>query len=194
MCSRMLVVLGGLLGNGARTLADQLAARFGLYHYDIARKKIRHPTFDRRGDFRILQPRTDKDRVKVYENVCKDFPLLSKMYPDVVVDDTFHRDIPREYFLSEARKYYTPVVFVWIESDEASVRVRLERIRQAGKIESVDGALRRREKAHAKQQPFPPATPIFFHRTSGKEGIAAQQIADQKISALWELIQEHAHS
>lgn len=190
----MLIVLGGLLGSGAKTLAGQLAMKSGLHHYDIDQKKLREPVLDPHGDFRILQPRTDKDRVKVYESVFKEFPLLSKMYTDVVVDDVFHRDVPREYFLSEARKYFDPVVFVWVESDEDSVKIRLERMEKAGKVPSLAAAMRRRKTAQMKMQPLPPSAPVFSHRASGEEGIAARQAMDRKVAALWKLIQQNIRS
>ncbi len=184
--SDMLVVLGGLLGSGAKTLANELAKQRGFYRYDIDRKKLRRPKFDQRGNFKILQPETDAQKLRIYESVFEEFSLLSKMYPDVVTDDAFHREAPREFFLSEARKYYDPVVFVWIESDEDSVKIRLERMEKEGKVPSVAVAIRRRKMGQMKMQPLPQSTPHFFYRVSGDERIAAEQVA-----ALWELVQQH---
>lgn len=182
----MLVVLGGLLGSGAKTLANELATKYRLHRYDIDGRKLRLFSMDNKGNFKVRQPNTDEETLKVYKNVFKDFPLLSKMYPDVVVDDTFHREAPREYFLSEARKYYNPVVFVWIDSDDASVRVRLKHLWKRRRIRSVEQALHKRDRAAAKLQlPAPPA-PRFSYRVSGDERIAAEQVA-----ALWELVQQH---
>lgn len=185
----MLVVLGGLLGSGTRTLANELAMKYGLYRYEIDSKKLRKPVLGPHGNFTILQPNTDEERLRIYKNIFKDFPLLSKMYPDVIVDDVFHRKSPREYFLSEARKYYESVVFVWIDSDDESVKIRLTRMEKAGKVPSFAEAMHRREWAQSTLQlPVPP--PLrFSYWVSGDERIAAEQTA-----ALWKLIQQHVQS
>ena len=84
----MLVALGGLLGSGAKTLAQELARTYGAHYYEIDAKKLRTPVLTPQGDFKRLQPKSDDERMQMYERVFADFPLLSKMYPCVIVDDT----------------------------------------------------------------------------------------------------------
>jgi predicted kinase len=176
----MLIVLGGLLGSGRRILADELALRYGLYHHDIDRKKLRWPPRVRGDRVRILQPRSDEERLGVYKSALTEFSMLSKMYPDVIVDEGFHRELPREYFLSHAKDYYDPVIFIWIDSDDRSVRERLGRRHKEGRLESVEGALRIRKKQMAiVQEPQP--TVLRFNHTLSEE---------DPFSLLWEKIQE----
>jgi len=163
-------------------MADKLAQTFGLHLYDIGRKKLRSPLLDRDGNFQVLRSRTDKERLRIFGSVLREFPLLSKMYADVIVSDTFHRSVPREYFLSEARKYFNPVVFIWIESDESSVPHRLKRMQQSGRIKSASEALRIREQSATVLQAPPPAIPRFLCTHPQKSQSAE----------LWELIKQQA--
>jgi len=178
----MIICLGGLLGDGRKQLANRLAMRFGLHHFDIDRKKLREFSLDGTGNFKVLQPDTDEERLRVYDFALKEFSLLSKLHSTIIVDDTFHREIPREHFFSEARKYYGPVIFIWIESDEISVGERLERLRKSGMTTSVREAERRRERSRALLQLPPPSVPRFFYTTYDKK----------QVLALWELIQNTA--
>ena len=102
------------------------------------------------------------------------------MHANAIVDDSFHRETPREYFLSGARKYYKEVIFVWVESDEASVGERLEHMQKLGMIRSVAEATQRRRSAIETLQLPASSVLRFFFSTSGKKQVAA----------VWELIQQ----
>jgi hypothetical protein len=175
----MLVVLGGLLGSGRRPLAEKLADKYGLYHYDIDGKKLWRPSPDKRGNFKVLQPSTDAERLTIYRTALREFPLLSKMYPNAVVDESFHREIPRKYFLLEARKYYSPVIFVWVDCDPQWAVKHIEDMHERGVTASVQNTLRWREKAQALLQEPAGSAPRFFSTV----------IDDAQVEDLWRLVQ-----
>ena len=47
------------------------------------------------------------------------------MYPDIIVKDHFHREIPREFFFKTAEKYFGPAFIVWAGSSAEQSAVRL---------------------------------------------------------------------
>lgn len=160
----MLICLGGFLGSGRKLLARIIAEKYGLHYYDIDAHKM-HRLIVSTGGRGVrdvpVQPTTDEYRMQIYRNVLADFSRLAKMYPDIVVDDAFHRRLPRETFLKEARKYFGSVVFVWIDSDESHVMERLTVLRARRIIRSEKKALARREKAAQEFEPLKPDTRVF---------------------------------
>ena len=103
------------------------------------------------------------------------------MYPDLIIDDAFHREEAREYFFSEAKKYFNRVVFVWIDSAEPDVAVRMQHMKEVGMIESVEGALLKRQRTAAKFQPLHPGVPVF----------TCVKGDDAEADALWQLIKSN---
>ena len=152
----MIILLGGFLGSGRRVLARKIAKRLGFYYYNIERKKLRAFKFNtnREVRHRTIQPRSDVERRRMYAQVVEEFPLLSKMYPDIVIDDAFHRAGPREYFFSEAKRYFRDMVFVWVDSDEKWVGERFVHMLKKKVIRSIEDARRRRLSAKKRFQPF----------------------------------------
>lgn len=177
---RMLVCLAGFLGSGRKILARKLSKKYGFHYYDVDKKKFH--TFVRNARSgsvreRTVRPRTDAERSRIFEHVISDLPLLSKMYKQVVLDDAFHRELPREYFLKEARKYFDRVVLVWIESSEEDAHERLEAMQKRGLIASTKEGVRRRKRAQATFQSFAYTPPTFLYRKSERGAI-------QKLHAL----------
>jgi len=175
----MLVALGGLSGSGRKFLAQKLAEKYGFHYYDIGQKKARTGFFDAGNTFReqVFGPRNDKERTQMYERVVVDFPMLSKMYPNTVCESTFHRSVPRDYFFEEARKYFRPVIFVWIDSDGADAEARITGMAERAAISSLAEGLHRRDEAKKEFQPFSETVPTFHNVLSDTE-------APEKLSAL----------
>lgn len=164
----MLIVLGGFLGSGRFVLADLLAEQSGFHHYPLLEKKKNlHFGKNHQLHERIMEPSTDPARMQLYREVSKDFPLISKMYKNVVIDDAFHREKPRSFFLEEARAYFNPVVFVWVESPDETVELRLQTGKHTGLVPDTAIALRKRKQMIKEFEPFPGSL-VFFHRTSNK--------------------------
>lgn len=180
--TEMLVCLGGILGSGARVLANELALKYGLHHYDMDRMKIRSFPINKKGDLTVWQPRSAQERMHVYRTALDEFPRLAKMYPDAIVDEAFLREVTREYFLSRAKAFYDPVIFIWIEADQARVIKNLERMCDQGILPSLEKGLQRRKRVERLVQEPSSAVPRFRYTTT----------PEQAASVLWELIQERA--
>lgn len=173
----MLICLGGFLGSGRRILAKKLAAKLGYYYYDIDEKKL-HDTrvsLVRRPKVKRIHPGTDEQQVALYDQVLREFPRLSKMYPNVVVQDSFHRAKPREYFFSAARRSFDRIVFVWVGSDEKFVEDRLMHMREIGIIHNVHRTYARREREIAEFEPFS-ESPLTFNHTISSDDAAARLV------------------
>ncbi|MDB5238659.1 MAG: hypothetical protein JWM46_929 [Candidatus Kaiserbacteria bacterium] len=180
----MLIVLGGLLGSGRIYLANKLALTYGVYPYDLNSKKVPLPMFDTDGNVRTRVPKNKQERLRVYDKVLEDLPFASKMHPNILIHDTFHRQMPREYFLEKAKEICSPVVFIWIEAGEEYVITNMNYLHKRGVIKDVDAALRYRELRKKKLQPCPPSVPRF-HTTT----MSATHVED-----LWQLIQDQVNS
>jgi predicted kinase len=180
----MLILLGGFLGSGRKVLARRLAKKHGLYPYDMEQHKLHGHFFNKKGEVVEYSTvaRTDEGRMRIYRQALQDFPRLSKMHPDVIIERTFHRKGPREYFFTEARNYFDPVIFVWVTSDGAYVQKRLSKMSRKRLVASVDTASRERETAEREFQPFETEPVTFFNEGN----------ADEAAERLWALIQEAA--
>lgn len=143
----MILVLGGLLGSGRRALARELSRYYGLYWYEIRQHQLRLPAVNRDKLFtsQLVIPREDAERQRVLTRATDELPLLSKMHPNVVTELAFHREQPRSFFLSEAAKHFSPVVFVWVESDEESALERIRIMGEQGEVENLNRVLALRE-------------------------------------------------
>ncbi len=166
MIRDMLIVLGGFLGSGRSLLARMLATETGFHYHSFHEKKMRHLVRDERNmeKVRTIQPNTDELRMRICEEMLNDFPMLSKMHDNVIVEDVLHRKIPREFFLKEAKRYFDPVVFVWIETPDDTTEARLKAMEKKGIIPSVSVALQRRTFVMKEFQPFESLPLIFFHK------------------------------
>ena len=175
----MLIVLGGFLGNGRKMFAHRLAKRKNFHLYDTDAKKMRRFELQRGGAIKemVQRPYREEQRLFLYKNVLADFSKISKMHPDMIIEDSFHRTAAREYFLTEARKYFKPVVFIWIDSDEAHVAERIRHMVTTGAIGSYEEGVRRRKSAakHFTQD----HTMRVFKCVKGDEA---------ELDALWSLI------
>jgi hypothetical protein len=178
----MLVCLGGFRGSGRKYLAKQLSKRHGLHYYDTTTKKSHKLRFKRDGSVKqqLNNPATDEYRTHVYSRVLADFQLVSTMHSDVVLEETFHRNGPRNFFLTEAAKYFKPVIFIWIECDESLVVSHLEILKEKRIIGSIKKSLKRRERAKKEFDGLPPSTPLFD----------CKRIDGSEVERLWSFIQE----
>jgi len=124
---RMMLIVGGFSGSGKRYVVRAFAEKYGFYQYPIREKMLRMFVKDRRGLMReqVLQPKDNNEQLRIYERIASEFPRLTKMYPHVLVTDTFHKAAPRNFLLGEARKYFDNTAFVWIHSDEQSTARRM---------------------------------------------------------------------
>src|SRR5262245_12342986 len=124
----MLIMLGGLKGSGKGELARAIAQTHGIHWYDITQHMMR--LYPREQDATVqthlVRIHNDDERIVLYKKVATDFPMLSKMYKDVIVSATFHRKQSTAYFLEEARKYFSPVIFIWVDADEEGINKRLD--------------------------------------------------------------------
>ena len=120
---------------------------------------------------RELTVRTESDaqRALIYQRTLDDFPRLSKMYPDVIIDAGFRNATLREHFFTGARSYFNDLLFVWIETDDVSAQKRFfERGEEHG-----TPALRRRESMKKAFQPLDSNVPIFSYEGDPKDSIEA---------------------
>ena len=169
----MLIVLGGFLGSGRHILARKLAERMGFYYYDSEGKKPRRGFIDKNHMLRerIIRPMNDEARTRYYELILDDFRVGSKMYPDIVVDDSLHRKKPRDFFLHEARKYFDKIAFVWVDTPEESVAEHFSKMNELKIIRSIEKASARRARHIKNFEQFGPETPVFFHHKTGKHSV-----------------------
>jgi hypothetical protein len=100
-------------------------------------------------------------RLLAYKRFVEQLPVVSKMHPHLVIEDTFHRMSPREYLFEASADYFDAVSFVWIDSDESYVKARLEHMAKEGLVESVGGAMRQRRRAAAAFEAPPDGTSVF---------------------------------
>lgn len=117
-------------------------------------------------------------RMVLYRRVLEDLPRLSKMYLDVVVDAGFPRAISRDFFFSEARKYFDDVLFVWVELDEESVRRKLNKRDE----NFAKWSVHKRELTKNEFQAPDPSTTVFKY-TGG-------DFTDETLEAFYDLVRE----
>lgn len=126
----MLICVGGFPGSGRNRLSRDLSKALGFYNYPLS--EIKHsPAFKRmhRGARASpVAPYSDDLLVRVYREAVSSFPVLSKMYPDIVMKDHFHREVPREFLFSEAKKYFGSPLIVWTDASFETSAARLEEV------------------------------------------------------------------
>lgn len=179
----MLIVLGGFYGSGRKIFAKKLAARHQFHLYDMEAVRSRSFRFTNAGVREATRwERSDMERGHLYRKVLETFPIVSKTYPDTIVEDGFHRRKLREFFLKGAAEYFKPVVFVWIDSDESHVEERLRRMKRSRIAGSVEEGIRRRRGAARTFDGLAPETRVF----------KCVRADDAEVAALWTLIEREA--
>jgi len=179
----MLIVLGGLLGSGRQLLAREIAQAHSVKLYEI-KQHLHHRGYRTpEGQYSqyAVRPQNDDQRMRVYEKALKDFPMLSKQYENVIIERAFNRAL-REYFLAQARQFFDPVVFVWVESDDEHAERLMRRMVRRRLLRSVAGGMAIRQSQRAEFQPLLEVTPVFKNHRNRKAAAAE----------LWEMIQDLA--
>ena len=151
----MLICIGGFPGSRRKRLTHELSKALGFYIYPLRRTKH---SLSLEGLHKLTRPArnvpySDEMLVQVYRKVGEDFPLLSKMYPDIIVKDHFHREVPRELFFKVAEQYFGPPLIVWAESSEEQSAARLGG-RLTGKQKKLASKLALEEAMRRDYQPF----------------------------------------
>lgn len=165
----MILILGGFIGSGRKMLAHELALREGFHHYAMDEHKLTKFR-EKNGEVieRKMSFRTDPMRRMAYKRAIRDMERLIKMHNNIVIEDSFHRKGPREYFFQAIQRFH-PVDFIWIECDESSVTKRLQKMKKKGLIGSVRRCLERRERAIAQFEPFDVPPPTFHIAAQEKD-------------------------
>ena len=165
----MLIVLGGLKGSGRRSLAQELARQRGFHWYDTKRHRMRGHFFKKDGTIEeyLTQVSGDVGHLFLLGKVVGDLPLLSKMYPDAVLDYPFNRRASREYFLDEAQHHFAQVLFVWVHSAEERAHERLLVVSGMESNQRFQSAIRGRQRATFEYEPIEDRLPTLFERGKG---------------------------
>jgi len=171
----MLIILGGYIGSGRRALARELALRQELHLIDLSRFDFRLIT--RGGGHVAKVPTTARDSYACTKAI-QEFPLLSKMYANVIIEHVMHLKGPRTLLFEAARKYFDRVVFVWVESEEGPDE-RFALMMRNKVIRSLESGRRERQQQMEEFEPFG-TPPITFIRKADST-LAAKE--------LWELVQ-----
>jgi len=174
--ARMLICLGGIFGSGRKVLAKKLSERLQYHYFDISDKKFRRLIRDDKGVVheRVVQPRTSVERKQLYEKALREMPLLSKMYPDMVMDDGFYLREPRDYFFAEVKKYFDPVIFIWVDTTDDLAFARFESYAIEKKTpERAAISMQHRKKMMQTLESFT-TVPATFHYDSTLESAVAK--------------------
>ncbi len=153
----MLILLGGLQGSGKRQLARAFSDATGFFWHDTARNGSVVPSrFERSSTVIHTDPViiTDALRVQRLEKIVRDFPLLSKMYDGVIVEHLLHRRLPREHLITAARRHFSNVVTIWLDSDEGAIQERIAESVGSNSGPLFERALRQREHTVQEFEPF----------------------------------------
>ncbi len=159
----MLIILSGINGTGKGKLAKMLADRTGFHLYPVKQAR-QDPTVLR---LHHLAGHTYEDPLEpsvrniLYKKIIEQFPLLSKMYPDVVMSGLFADTASRDHFFSEARKYFGEVVVVWIESSDQVADVRFMRADKVSGRRNISTSVRLRAAQAAQFEPYSGDVPKF---------------------------------
>lgn len=122
----MLVVFGGLAGSGKRYVAREFARQCGFHLISIDEKKMRLILRSNREYGANEVPiGSVSEQMSIYKKVTEEFPQLSASHSRVALCAAFHRATSREYILEEALKYFLDVRFIWIDSNDESMRLRM---------------------------------------------------------------------
>ena len=153
--ANMIVFLGGFFGSGRASLAQKLAMRHGLHCLDLYGRKERRRVFSG-GKLaeRVREPETEEEHMHLYERLAREFPLLSKMYPDIIIHDSFHLARPRDYLIHAVRTHFGEPKFVWIEASDERAQERFARLKTMSVIRDIERAVRLRRRQQRDFEPF----------------------------------------
>src|SRR5690349_8364008 len=122
----MVIFIVGLIGTGKTSLAQAIAKKLHIHHYetDILIKKIY--LTDPNYEYHVRQniPFSDEMLTTLFEKVAEDFAVLAKTHKHLVVDEVLSRKVPRSILFAAAEKYFGGYVVVLIKSDESTIKER----------------------------------------------------------------------
>ncbi len=179
----MIIVLGGFVYTGRHLVARHLAGVTGGYLFPVNDKKLQQPSLSKRGmmTMGVRQPNSDQEYETLYAKIAADLPMLVKLHDTVIIDDTFHREGPRERLLVAAKKL-DKTIFVWIDSPDETVSSRVPYLIKTLAAKDEADAFQRLETRRSQMQFFMPPL-IFMHRISNrKSAIRLQKFIDFVIS------------
>lgn len=161
MCP-MLIFVGGLLGSGRKDFAQHLGAKLDFYVYDLE-SSMRTSLFlreYRRERVHSYDTLSDTLRLHMFQHVARNFEQLSNIFKNVVVDEPFHRNIPRSFLFEQGKKYFKQVPVVWVEDTQASVEEKALRVLRKNPRHNVANVKKMIEKMESDFEPLP-SPPIF---------------------------------
>lgn len=150
----MLLCVAGFPGSGRNRLSEIVSREMGFAHESFRDLKHRdsikklHRTTNVRGT-----PYADDILMQIYKEVVEEFPIRSRMYPDLIVRDHFCREAPREYLFKEAEKYFGDVHVVWVDATLEESEARLREV-----VVEQDRFMRRVHLLHELHKLFQPFT------------------------------------
>ena len=123
----MIVFVGGLVGAGKSTVAQELASGYQLHYFDVDEiKKVvyrQDPHFEYNMKNGI--PFCDATRTKLYDDVVAALTRLSVKHKCIVVDETLHKREIRHRLFAAAEKHFGGYFVIWVKADEAVIKQRL---------------------------------------------------------------------
>jgi hypothetical protein len=126
----MSVCVGGFHGSGRNRLAAALSRALGDRYFSTE-ELAENPLFMQQHVLTRSEKETgfsDEILLRIYRKVAADFKLDSKMHPDMVIQDCFTREIPREFLFAEVDKYFGPPLIIWIDSTREEEIKRLHQM------------------------------------------------------------------
>lgn len=132
----MVIFVAGLVGTGKTSLSQALSKKLGIFHYDVDEiKKLIYPTDpDYESNLKNSIPFSEETRAKVFNRVVEDFPQLAKEHKHIIVEEVLNRKNLRQILFDGADKYFGGYIIVWVKSDEAIIKRRLESNQREGHI------------------------------------------------------------
>lgn len=152
----MLICVGGLLGSGRKDFARRLGEKLDFYVFNLE-SSMRTTLFLREHQRESLHGYdllSDPLRLRMFQHVARDFGQLAKTYRNIIVDESFHRHIPREFFFEEGKKHFTRVAVVWVEDTEASLEERVQRVLEKNPRHDAEGVKRMIKTMERDFEPF----------------------------------------
>jgi len=124
----MLICVGGLPGSGRKDFAHRIAEKSGFYAFDL--ESNMRTLLLRREYQRGEETLSDALRLRMFQHVARNFAHVSETFRNVIVDEPFHRIVPREFLFAEGARYFKRVAVVWVEETEAHIEERILRVRE----------------------------------------------------------------
>jgi len=151
----MLVCIGGFPGSGRNRLAEDISKATNWHYQSLSPLKR---AFSIRGIHTAVRPHkgtrySDELMMLTYKHITGEFPILSRMYPDMILKDHFTREVPREYFFREASSYFRNLLIVWVDATLEESEQRLHTV-LADQPKKLQNRLRLIREMNASFQPF----------------------------------------